>query len=204
MDCSAVMAASNAGFDWFGWVLVPVMIFCARIVDVSIGTLRLVCIARGMKRMAPVIGFFEVLTWLLAMSAIMKNLNNPVTYIAYASGFATGNYIGMCIAERLAIGKVIVRVLTTADTTALIDSLREQGFGVTKMQGTGASGPVDIVFTIVSKSDITEVIRLVNEYNPRAFYSVSEAGSVNEGIFPAGRGSLLSMRSFMRPMRLGK
>ncbi|MGE4286896.1 MAG: DUF2179 domain-containing protein [Phycisphaerae bacterium] len=196
--------ADVESFNWFGWLVVPMLIFCARIVDVSIGTLRLVCVARGMKKIAPVIGFFEVLTWLLAMSAIMKNLNNPVTYIAYAGGFATGNYVGMCIAEKLAMGKVVVRVLTNADTTALIDSLREHGFGVTKMQGMGATGQVDIVFTVASKSAVPDIIALVNKNNPRAFYSISEAGNVNEGIFPAGKSNYLSLQSFMRPMRLGK
>ena len=86
------------------WVILPLLIFCARITDVSIGTVRIVFIAKGMRLWAPVLGFFEVLIWLVAISQIIKNLTNPVTFVAFASGFAMGNYVGLLIEHKLAMG----------------------------------------------------------------------------------------------------
>ena len=90
---------------FFAWVVLPILIFLARICDVSLGTVRLIFVSRGFKYLAPVIGFFEVLIWILAMTQIMQNLTNPICYLGYAGGFATGNYIGILIAEKLSLGE---------------------------------------------------------------------------------------------------
>ena len=95
--------------DTFTYVILPLLIFLARIADVSIGTIRIVMVAKGQKMIAPILGFFEVLIWLLAISKIMQNLDNWVCYVAYGAGFATGNYIGMIIEEKLAMGIKIGR-----------------------------------------------------------------------------------------------
>ena len=95
--------------EWyFTWVVIPVLIFLARILDVSIGTLRLIYVSRGYKTLAPVLGFFEVLIWLAAIRQIMQHVDNPACFLAYALGFASGNYIGMWISEKLSIGKVLL------------------------------------------------------------------------------------------------
>ncbi|HPA70469.1 MAG TPA: DUF5698 domain-containing protein, partial [Bacteroidales bacterium] len=86
------------------YLLLPLFIFLARIFDVSLGTLRIIFVTKGMRIIAPLVGFFEVLIWLLAISRIMQDLDNWVSYIAYAGGFATGNFVGMYLEERLAIG----------------------------------------------------------------------------------------------------
>ncbi|MCK5000444.1 MAG: hypothetical protein KAS23_12960, partial [Anaerohalosphaera sp.] len=95
--------------DVYGWFVLPLLIFLARVVDVSMGTVRIVFVSRGFKFLAPVMGFFEVLIWILAISQIMQNLNNPACYVAYAGGFAMGNFVGMWIAEKLTLGVVLVR-----------------------------------------------------------------------------------------------
>ncbi|HOQ05094.1 MAG TPA: DUF5698 domain-containing protein, partial [Anaerohalosphaeraceae bacterium] len=86
---------------WFAWIVLPLLIFIARIADVTIGTIRLIFVARGMKILAPLAGFFEVLIWLVVIGQIMRHLANPLCYIAYAAGFAAGNYIGMMLVDRL-------------------------------------------------------------------------------------------------------
>ena len=96
----------NSGFfnsQVFAFVVVPILIFAARALDVSIGSVRVIFLARG-RRVAAILGFFEVLIWLVVITQIMQNLSNPVTYIAYAAGFATGTYVGILLEGKLALG----------------------------------------------------------------------------------------------------
>lgn len=116
------------------YLLLPLFIFLARIFDVSLGTLRIIFVTKGMRIIAPLVGFFEVLIWLLAISRIMQDLDNWVSYIAYAGGFATGNFVGMYLEERLAIGHEMIRVITRKDATSLIEKLRDMGYGVTSVK----------------------------------------------------------------------
>ncbi|MBU0762379.1 MAG: hypothetical protein KKD39_05085, partial [Candidatus Altiarchaeota archaeon] len=98
--------------SFFEWVLVPFLIFCARICDVTIGTVKVILITKGMRRLSPFLGFIEVLIWIVTISKVMENLNNPVNYVAYAAGFASGTYVGMLVEDRLALGTAMVRVIT--------------------------------------------------------------------------------------------
>lgn len=189
----------------YAWVVLPLLIFLARIADVSLGTVRLVFVARGFKHLAPVAGFFEVLIWILAIGQIMQNLTNPLCYLGYAGGFAMGNFVGIHIAERLSLGVVLVRVVTQKEAGDLIARLREQQYGVTTMDGQGASGPVKIIFTIVRRREAAAVVQLVKKFNPQAFYSIEEVDSVEQGVFPAQRQwHQLYLLRLLRPFRKGK
>jgi len=182
------------------WVLLPFLIFLARIADVSIGTVRLIFVSRGFKYLAPVVGFFEVLIWLLAIGQIMKNLSNPVCYIAYAGGFAMGNYVGMYIAEKLSLGLVLIRVITKKDAGPLVECLRSENYGVTSIEGHGASGEVRVVFTIVPHREVQSVVDLIKKFNPQAFYSIEEVRHVEKGVFPVKKNwlNLSSLRQFRK------
>jgi uncharacterized protein YebE (UPF0316 family) len=199
------MAALTFGFDLYAWVVIPFLIFVARIADVSMGTIRLIFISRGLKYLAPVVGFFEVLIWLLAIGQIMKNLSNPACYIAYAGGFAMGNFVGMWIAEKLSLGVVLIRVVTNKDAAELVKYLKSADYGVTSVDGHGTSGQVKVVFTIVPRREVGGVHDLIRKFNPNAFYSVEEVSFVEKGIFPgrkAWRG--FSLTKLFRPFRKGK
>jgi len=171
----------------FTWVVIPVLIVLARIVDVTLDTMRVIYISRGMKYLAPLFGFFGILVWLLAISQIMKNLNNPVYYLAYAVGFATGTLVGIFIEERLAVGRVVLRIITQKDTTELITHFRSCGYGVTTVDAEGATGPVKLIFTVVDRNKIKSVVQSIHNYNPRAFYSIEDVRLVKEGTFPPSR-----------------
>mgnify|MGYP000860834366 FL=1 len=173
----------------FTWVVLPGLIFLARICDVTIGTLRIIFVSKGLKLWASFFGFFEVLIWLVAIGQIMQNLNNVYCYIAYAAGFASGNFIGITIEEKLAMGVLIVRIFTTNEGTKLIDSLRASGFGVTSVDAQGGSGKVKIVYTVIKRKYLAEVVEIIKEFNPKAFYSVEEVRSVNAGVFPTKKGA---------------
>ncbi len=169
----------------FTWVIIPFLIFIARVADVSLGTIRVIFVSRGLKYLAPVVGFFEIIIWLLAIGQIMQNLSNPACYIAYAGGFATGNFIGIWIAEKLSLGVVLIRVVTRKDASELVEHLKIANYGVTSVVGHGSSGEVKVVFSIVRRREVAAVVNLIKQFNPKAFYTIEEVGFVEEGIFPA-------------------
>ncbi len=169
--------------ELFNWVILPLLIAIARILDVSIGTIRLIFVSRGYKYLAPLLGFAEVIIWLLAISQIMLHLDNFMCYIGYGAGFAAGNYIGIIMVEKMTLGSVVIRIIPKKDTTELIQKLREENYGVTSIQAEGKSGPVQMIFSIVKRKDLEDAIRIVNTYNPQAFYTIEEVQTVNEGYF---------------------
>jgi len=160
--------------DLFKLVILPLLIFLARIIDVSLQTIRIILISKGIRLLSALLGFFEVLIWLLAIGQIMTNLSNVLCYIAYAGGFASGTWIGMIIEARLSIGKVIIRVITSRDAGALVEHLRKNNYGITTIDAEGAAGQVMIIFSIVKRQMVNEFVKIVQKFNPRAFYSIED------------------------------
>ena len=180
------MVFADNFFDtsFFTYFLLPFLIFVARILDVTIGTIRIVMVSKGQKYWAPLLGFFEILIWLLAISRIFENLDNWACYFAYAAGFATGNYIGLIIEERLAMGIVKIQIITRRSATELIQNLKNAGYGITHHDAKGSSENVSIIYSIIKRHEIQKVEYLVKSTNPKAFYSIEDVKSVNHGIFP--------------------
>jgi uncharacterized protein YebE (UPF0316 family) len=168
---------------FFTWVIIPLFIFLLRIVDVSLGTIRIIFVSKGMIKVAPVIGFFEVFVWIVAISRIMGNLDNWLYYVAYAGGFGMGNYVGMLLEERLAIGHEMVRVVTKRDAASLVNRLRNEGYGVTYVDAQGADGDVGVLYIIVRRKMIKTVLEYINFYNPRALYTIESIKFVNKEIY---------------------
>jgi uncharacterized protein YebE (UPF0316 family) len=168
----------------FIWILLPALIFLARIVDVSLQTIRIISISRGIRWLAPLVGFFEVLIWLLAIGQIMKTVSHPVAYIAYAAGFATGTAIGQRLERRLTLGMVLVRIITPNNGPELCQKLHAQGFGFTAVPGRGAEGPVETIFTVVRRQYLQHVLSLVHATLPNAFYSIEEVVSTSATVYP--------------------
>ncbi len=165
----------------------PLLIFIAEVCVVTFGTLRIIFIARGQKIIAPLLGFFEVFIWLLAMCQVMQNLSDWSCFIAFALGFTLGSYLGIIIEKKLALGAVSVRIITHRDAAALIDGLRAADFGVTSVDGEGATGKVRIVMTVVKRKQLPEIVALIETHHPGAFYAVDELQTTCEGIFPAAK-----------------
>jgi uncharacterized protein YebE (UPF0316 family) len=167
----------------FTWVILPVLIFFARIMDQTIGTMRLIFLSKGMKYIAPFLGFFEVIIWLLAVGQIMQHLDNWLSYIAYGAGFATGNFIGMLLEEKISLGTVIIRVILSRQSPELINELKSQNFGLTLVDAEGAKGSVKLIFSIIRRKELSNFIDTIHQYNPNAFYTIEDVKSANEGIF---------------------
>jgi uncharacterized protein YebE (UPF0316 family) len=169
----------------FLWIALPVLIFLARIVDVSLGTIRVIYVMRGMKHIAPIVGFFEILVWIFAVGSVIRNLENWVCALAFAAGFAAGNYVGIKVESLLSIGHVVIRVITKKEAHDLVWELRNAGFGVTHSDAEGTTGPVHIVYTVIKRECIHAVISIIQKCNPQAFYSIEDVRYVREGVFPA-------------------
>jgi uncharacterized protein YebE (UPF0316 family) len=189
----------------FSYVLMPILIFLARICDVSIGTMRIIFVSKGKRNIAPILGFFEVLIWITAISKIMQNLDNYVNYIAYAAGFATGNFVGMIIEEKLAMGILMIRVFAHERGSELVSTLNVKGYGATVVQASGARKKVDLIYTIVRRNELENVLNLIKGFNPDAFYTIEDVKSANEGIFmPKKTNTILPFSNIIREWRKGK
>jgi len=173
--------------ELYAWVILPILIFLARVCDVSLGTLRIILVSKGVKYLAPMVGFFEMLIWLLAIGQIMQNLTNVYYYLFYAGGFATGTFVGLLAEEKLSIGLVMIRVITKRDATKLINHLKSEKYGLTTVDAEGVKGQVKIIFTVIRRENLNTVKECIERFNPNAFYSVEDIRSIGAAIFPAGR-----------------
>jgi uncharacterized protein YebE (UPF0316 family) len=166
------------------WVVLPILVFLARVTDVSLGTLRIIFISRGKRNVAPILGFVEVFIWITIVSQIVSHAHNLLAYLAYAAGFATGAYIGMFIEGRLAIGTQVILTIVQDNAPELINHLHSSGYGVTSVDGTGATGPVKLIYTIVQRRCLEDVVSIIHQTHPQAFLSIQDVCSTQAGIFP--------------------
>ena len=196
MNLSLLEVLNEAGgFDWYAWVILPLIIFVSRIFDVTLGTLRIIFVSRGKRNLAPVLGFFEVLIWIVVISQLVQNLDSVTAYVGYAAGFAAGNYIGMWLEDKMALGTYILRMITGEDVGDLVGRLRDAGYGVTRVEGEGVKGRVQLVYTVVKRRNVEQVLAIIHELKPNTFVSIEEIRSTEKGVFPTGmvaqtRGSL--------------
>ena len=166
----------------------PLLIFVMRIADVSLATVRMLLIMRNARLWAPLIGFFEVLIWLLAAGTAIQHLDSPLHVLGYAGGFAAGNWVGLLLEERLAFGFASVQVFAPVHGSELASALRAFGHGVTQIQGRGGEGPVDLIMSVVKRKDLPAVSALVNDLAPESFVSVEEPTAIQHGwLFPKRR-----------------
>jgi uncharacterized protein YebE (UPF0316 family) len=170
-------------FDYYSWVVLPFLIFAARVVDVSLGTLRIIFLSRGKRYLAPILGFVEVLIWIIAVSQLVNNLSNIAGFLAYAGGFAAGNYIGLLIESKLALGMLSIRIITIKNTADLVEQLHSAGYGVTAIDAEGFTGKVKVLYTIINRKDLDDVLAIIRSKIPQAFLSIEEVRSASEGIF---------------------
>ncbi|MDT8356951.1 MAG: DUF2179 domain-containing protein [Methanomicrobiaceae archaeon] len=189
---------------FFPLVVIPILIFIARVADVTLGTMRIIFVSRGLRILAPAVAFFEILIWLVAIGQIFQNLTNVANYIAYAAGFAVGNYVGILMEERLAMGISMIRIITQFDSTDLLSRLKLTGFKTTVLDAKGKHGDVKVIFAVTKRKDISRVIQMVQETNPNAFYTIEDIKTVHGGVFgpvvqPGGR-----ERKFFRFSQKGK
>lgn len=175
---------STSTFDWYGWVILPVIVFLARITDVSLGTVRILLLGRGNRIIPPLLGFLEVFIWITVIGQLVQYVHNIPAYIGYAAGFAVGNYFGLWIERWLVIGTYLIRLILKDEGEQIAQSLRQAGFGVTRLVGEGSSGSVHVIYTIVRRRDVEHVLALLHVIAPQTFISLEEVRSTERGFFP--------------------
>lgn len=189
--------------DLLNWVIIPLLIFISRLGDVTLATLRNIFISKGFRKIVPFIGFFEVLIWLIAMKQVMSHVDNVLSYVAWAGGFSAGTYVGMRIEERLALGTQVIRIITNQLSPELIEALRQANHGITVVDAEGAKGPVKMIFTVVKRTSVPDVIAILEKHQPNAFFSVEDVRNAQHGVFRNSQRKLNLVRSIF-PDRKGK
>ncbi len=187
----------------FSLVVLPLLIFLARIGDVSINTIRIIYVLGGRKLTATILGFFESFIWLMAIRQIFEHLDNWVCYVAYPGGFAMGILVGMLIEEKIAYGKVIVRTITRKDISEFKDFLIEENFRFTAIQATGRDGEENVVFTVLERERLDELLVSLRKILPTAFYTIEKVNRASDDFVikennARGGGMLSWLRSIRR------
>ncbi len=166
------MAGVQLAFDLF-------LIFTLRLLDVGMATVRIVLISRGRRGPAALLGFFEALVWVIAISRVLAGLDDPARMIAFALGFAAGTYAGSMVEEWLALGQSLIRVVAPVHTDPVAPLLREQGYGATVLNGDGRSGEVRVTFCVVPRKEVWSVTHLIHEANPEAYVTIEQTSTVD-------------------------
>jgi uncharacterized protein YebE (UPF0316 family) len=163
----------------------PIVIFLLRIVDVSMATVRILLSVRGHKRIVPFIGMLEVLVWLFAAGNAIRHLESGWHVLGYATGFATGSVVGLWLEEKLALGYGTIRIITRTAGTALADHLRALGYGVTEFAARGRTGPVQVIYTVLPRREISRVLNEAEQHDPSSFITVEQPREIRWGWMPA-------------------
>lgn len=176
--------------QWLPIIFGYLFIFGARVIDMSLDVIRILMLMRDRRILASVIGFFEVAVFVLALNEVLSGgLNDPGKIIAYAGGFATGNYIGSLIEERLAMGYLSIQVFPPMDcVNTLVEQVRNAGFGITSVSGHGRDGERIILFILIKRKDLNKAMDIINKINPDIFFNMSEAKRIHGGVFPVRKG----------------
>lgn len=155
-------------------VYLPLFIFLSRILDVSMGTMRIIFVNRGMKNVAASLGFFEVLIWITVVAQVISNMTDWINYVAYAGGFATGNYLGITIEQKLKVGTQVFRIITQSNPKELLKKFSDKGFRATVLDATGINGPEKIIFAIAKRRQAKVLVQLIKDFDSEAFYSIED------------------------------
>ena len=186
----------------FSFVILPLFIFLARITDVSINTIRIIYVLGGRRFTSTLLGFIESLIWLLAIRQIFEHLDNWMAYIAYPAGFASGILVGMILEERIAYGKVVVRIITSKRIDLLQEYLLSKEYRFTALKSTGPEGDESVVFTVLEREKLDGLLTHLKSILPTAFYTVEKVNRATEdnpGIATAERKGVVSwLRSIRR------
>ncbi|UCF30480.1 MAG: hypothetical protein JSV26_10575 [bacterium] len=158
----------------FTLIVIPFLIFLSRVADVTMETLRIIFVSRGMRALSALAAFFEIIVWLFALSHIIEDMGNLANYAAYAGGFAVGSFAGVSLESRIAIGHQVVRIITRKDARELVGHLKSQGYTVTVIGATGKKGPVNMFFIVSPRRRLETLLGEINSVIPSAFYTVED------------------------------
>lgn len=151
------------------------IIFLLRLADQSLGTMRALLVGKNKPIYAALLGLFESAIWIVAVAQVVKDINDPMLIGAYAAGFAAGTILGSYIERIVGVGNIVVRVFCPANSPSVAETLREEGYGVTIIDGQGKEGPVKIYLCVIPRRKLKSVLNMIEEINPNAFITTDMA-----------------------------
>lgn len=158
-------------------------IFFARIIDVSLGTVRMILTIRGERYISAVIGFFEIMVYVVALGKVIGSLDEPVKLILYCLGFASGVIVGSWLEGVLALGYQGIQVIMDNDNQELVEQLREEGYAITTWKAEGLSGPKLVLNLVVKRGISLKIAERIREHDEHAFIVFMEPKSFAGGYF---------------------
>jgi uncharacterized protein YebE (UPF0316 family) len=167
--------------------LLPALyIFSMRVIDISLYVQRINMVSRGRKKQAWIFAFLQSMVFLLAIREVLTDLTNWPKILSYAAGFATGNVVGMMIENRLAIGHLHLRIITSGKGEEIVKALRDEGYAVTEVPATGLEGCVSYINCNVLRRDFEHVTALVEGIDEKAFITAQNVRPVWRGFWRLG------------------
>lgn len=167
--------------------LIALLIFAVRVISITLSTWRFLIMGRANKLAVAGIAFFEALTFALTFGAVAQDLTNVWNLLAYCGGFAAGTFVGTTIEQKLAQGFASVHIVSMTKSLAIVEAIRAAGFGATRSPGEGGRGAVGLIFVVVRRRDIDQVLQIADEIDPKAFVTVDETRTVSRGFLGYGR-----------------
>ena len=151
------------------------IIFSLRLADQSLGTMRSLLVAKNKPIYAALIGLVESAIWIVAISQVIKDIDDPILIAAYAAGFAAGTILGSYIERIVGVGNIVVRVFSPANSPSVAEVLRENGHGVTVIDGEGKDGPVKIYLCVIPRRKLKSVLKMIVTITPKAYITTDMA-----------------------------
>ncbi|MEJ5314617.1 MULTISPECIES: DUF2179 domain-containing protein [Anaerolinea] len=163
--------------------LTALIIFVMRVVDMSMDTIRILFVVRGKKLFSWILGFLQSLVFIIAVSRVLSGDVHPLSVLAYATGFATGNIVGMIIEDKMAIGHVRITIISTAAGSQIAQALRDAGFAVTEIPAFGKNGAVTMLNCSVLRRDFDHAEDIIRKADPEAFITAEEVRAIHRGFW---------------------
>ena len=154
--------------------LSALLIFVLRLIDQSLTTVRALVVSKN-PVLGAFIGLIESAIWILAVSQVIKDINDPVLITAYAFGFAGGTLLGIQLEKFIGIGSAVVRVFSPSKSARVAKKLRKKGFMVTEINAKGRDGAVTISWCIVPRRKLSKVLSIIRSINPDAYVTTDLA-----------------------------
>ena len=156
-------------------VFSALIIFSLRLADQSLGTMRSLLVSKNKPFYAALIGLVESAIWIVAISQVIKDIDDTVLIAAYAAGFSAGTILGSYIERLVGVGNIVVRVFCPANSPSVAETLRDNGHGVTVIDGEGKDGPVKIYLCVIPRRKLKSVLNMIEEINPNAYITTDMA-----------------------------
>lgn len=171
-------------FDIISYLLLPALIFLARLADVTVATVKLMFVVNNARKMAAILGFFEALITIMALSRIMQDASNLLAFVMYAAGFASGTYVGMWIESKMAYGSVLIRIISKEMPEELFQYLSEKKYNFSLVDGYDAFGNTRVLFTVCKRSNTQDMLNHLEQIAPQALYTVESVKQASLNLIP--------------------